>query len=298
MAFANNYVVSVLVNDKPQREMNVNGKRSIQLPFDSEYKIRLKNQTNLRALVNIFIDGAPVFLGGRQLILEPKQSLDLERFVGELESGRKFKFVKQEKLGDAGHFDPTTSDLGKLSVEFVPEYVTRLGTITTTTHSQPQIVTQPLIFNQPSYQWWQNPQIFSSHVAINNSAIGGTIGVAGTQGNKGDKGLVSNNACSEISLNSSQMCTLADGGTVEGGLSDQSFTDSNSFVIWDYSKKTIIDIHMAGPSPLKMELTKSEQLARKFYTEFGGNYDTASKETQKALAFVVEKTILHTVLNK
>lgn len=265
MAFANNYVVSVLVNDKPQRELNVNGKRTIQIPFDSEYKLRLKNQTNSRALVNITIDGAPVFMGGKQLILESKQTIDLERFVADLDQGRKFKFVKKDKLASEGHFDPTSEELGKISVEFVPEIEMRLG-----------------LLHSPTLPWYYG----QNQIAINNSKI-----TCNSQ-NILHYGV---NPCNEVFLNSSAECSL--GGTVEGSKSDQKFKDSNRTYMWGYSKRTVIDIHMSGPSP-KKELTKSEELAKKFYTEFGGNYDLAPEETQKALAFMVEKAILHTILNK
>jgi hypothetical protein len=295
MAYANNYVVSVLVNDKPQREFNVEGKRSIQMSFDTEYKIRLKNQTNVRAMVNVSIDGASVFMGGKQLILEPRQSLDLERFVGELESGRKFKFVKQEKLGESGHFDPTSDDLGKLSVEFVPEMELRLGHLSTITTTSFPTTYNPWINVSAPNHWWGSSQIYCATNASYNS-----IGVQGTQGPSGDKGIVATSNCSEIPLGKAQACSLGaqdTGGTVEGGISNQSFRDNNSLILWDYSKKTTIDIQMTGPSK-KVELTKAEQLAKKFYDEYGGNYNCAPRDIQKALAFVVEKTILHTVLNK
>jgi len=297
MAFANNYVVSVLVNDKPQREISVNGKRSIQLPFDTEYKIRLKNQTNLRALVNVCIDGAPVFMGGKQLILNPKQSIDLERFVSDLDSGHRFKFMKQDRLGDNGHFDPTTSDLGKLSVEFVPELQLRLGFGTLAT-LQPYPPYNPFVLDG-GVKWFTNPHIYSCSTNAQSSHTAAmaydSVGVAGARGNSGDKGIVSTNSCSEVSLGAMANCSL--GGTVEGGVSTQEFQENTSAIMWEYSKRTTIDIHMAGPSP-KVEMTKSEVLAKQFYNEFGGNYDCAPRDIQKALAYVVEKTILHTVLNK
>ena len=117
MAYANNYVVSIIHNDKPIRESNVNGERTARLPFDSEYKIRLKNKTSRRAIVKIDIDGTDIL--GSDLVLNGGQTLDLERF---LTSDKKLKFMSVEKGARTGEIqDPTNEDNGLINVQFYAE---------------------------------------------------------------------------------------------------------------------------------------------------------------------------------
>ena len=242
MAFANSYVASILVNDKPQREFNSNGKRMVKMPFNSEYKIRLKNQTSLKTLVNITIDGAQVVYGDEhQIVLNPKQSLDLERFIIELDKGNKFKFVKQGLLGKEGHFDPTTNDLGKIRVEFIPEKEVqlRLGGLTDyrTTYSPPW----------PHHQT-VSPAIFYSSamgIATNSSLIGGQSNGAMAMASNSIS-LNNDKPCSETSLGRpTEKCSL--GGTVEGSESNQQFVTAQGPLLgWDTSKTTTIEINLSG----------------------------------------------------
>ena len=43
-AYQSQFVASVICNNQPLREVNKNGRRTCIIPFDSEYKLRLKNQ--------------------------------------------------------------------------------------------------------------------------------------------------------------------------------------------------------------------------------------------------------------
>lgn len=66
---------------------------SVSLPFDTEYKINLKNNESRRALVNIRVDGRAAT--GEGLVLRSYERVDLERFIdnGDLRKGKRFKFV-------------------------------------------------------------------------------------------------------------------------------------------------------------------------------------------------------------
>lgn len=96
------------------RETNYN---QVYLPFNSEYKIYLKNNHNRKALASIKIDGKSI---GEDIILRSYQSLDLERFIlnGDLNSGKRFKFVP---LSDSKVQDPTDSNNGFVEVKFTLE---------------------------------------------------------------------------------------------------------------------------------------------------------------------------------
>lgn len=120
MAYQQGFVVSVIHNGKPVREFQgEDGIRSCILPFDSEYALRLKNNTGDTALVTVSIDSTPVVVGG-ELVLSPGGSVDLERFVNAHEvggSGRRFKFVS---LASPDVQDPTNAENGLVFVTFRP----------------------------------------------------------------------------------------------------------------------------------------------------------------------------------
>lgn len=109
--YGGNFVLSVLRDGKPQKEMNGN----VGLPFDTEYKIRLKNKNNRQAMARVFVDGIQVCALG-DFVLGASSSLDLERFVDtSLTRGKKFKFVSLEH---SEVDDPTSSENGIIKIEF------------------------------------------------------------------------------------------------------------------------------------------------------------------------------------
>lgn len=73
--------------EKVLREKNSN----VELPFGTEYSILLKNLNSKRVVVNIEIDGVDIGNGNR-LVINPKQSLNLERYIS---SEHKFKFIEK-----------------------------------------------------------------------------------------------------------------------------------------------------------------------------------------------------------
>ena len=109
MAYNNKFVVSVLVSGKPLRELNVQGKRTCTIPFGSEYKIRIKNRNNIRAMASLSIDGTDV-LCGKRIILGPNETVDLERFVDDKDSGSKFKFISLEQGEQTGEIQDRQND--------------------------------------------------------------------------------------------------------------------------------------------------------------------------------------------
>ncbi len=88
--YKENFVMSIKSGNKFLQESN----NEVFLPFLSEYSIFLKNKNSKRALVSVEIDGKDVF-NGEKLVLNAGQSIDLERFVEELNSGRKFRFIEK-----------------------------------------------------------------------------------------------------------------------------------------------------------------------------------------------------------
>lgn len=121
MAYQDGFVASIIVNGKPVRETRGrDGNRTCLIPFDSEYAIRLKNNTREYALVDIDIDSTSV-TPGASVILGPGESEDIERFVG-LGEGNRFKFVS---LGHGDVQDPSNKENGLISIRFRPHFKTR-----------------------------------------------------------------------------------------------------------------------------------------------------------------------------
>jgi len=118
MSYQNGYVVSVLIDGKPIKESREKDRRICRIPFGSEYKIRLKNNHPVRAMVTISIDGVDVVMHGDKLILFPYQTLDVERFVENLSEGKKFRFVS---VNSHEVSDPTSSENGLIEVNFWKE---------------------------------------------------------------------------------------------------------------------------------------------------------------------------------
>ena len=92
MAYKNNFVVAIKHQGQILREKD----NTVILPFGSEYSILLKNLDSRKAVAKVEIDGKDV-LGGRQLIIEPNSTLELERFLDNLDEGNRFKFIKKTK---------------------------------------------------------------------------------------------------------------------------------------------------------------------------------------------------------
>jgi hypothetical protein len=91
MMYSNNFAAAIKVNGKILREFG----DTVYLPFGSEYEIRLKNINTSRTKVTVEIDGENVTGGG--LILNPSETVDLERFIrnGNLSEGNRFKFIER-----------------------------------------------------------------------------------------------------------------------------------------------------------------------------------------------------------
>lgn len=89
----NNKLVAVIkANGKVLRERGEN----VFIPFGTEYTISIKNLNTVRALVSVSIDGTEA-TENVQLIVNPMQTLDLERFVKNtnLSVGQRFKFIER-----------------------------------------------------------------------------------------------------------------------------------------------------------------------------------------------------------
>lgn len=126
MMFNQKFVSAIKSNGKVLREFN---KDTVYLKYGSEFSILLKNLNTVRALVNVTIDGNDVTGGG--LVVGPKQEIDLERFIKDLNKGNRFKFI--ERTDRIERHRGIGAEDGIVRVEFQYEWRNSLWPYGTTT---------------------------------------------------------------------------------------------------------------------------------------------------------------------
>jgi hypothetical protein len=206
MAYDSQFVLAIMHNGSPVRE--ISGK--VTLPFNSEYKIRLKNKHDyLRAKARVWVDGRKASNLG-DFILKPGETLDLERFLDEsMTSGRRFKFVP---VSDSRVNDPTDEENGIIKVEFYRE-VDYFNRIVINPNPWPTIPINP-----KPYRWDDG----NSGTPYRHG--GGRV----TCSNSVQSNFTTSNIAANVNYLSSPAPAQA-GATVEGGHSGQQFVEGADF---------------------------------------------------------------------
>ena len=211
-------VASIKSKGKVLREF----KDTVYIPFASEYSILLKNLNNVRALVNVFIDGENAVPGG--LVIDPGRTVDLERWIknGNLTEGNKFKFIERTKSIENGPRGIKLED-GLISIEYQFE------------------LPRPVI-NVPNWSWNSTP------VYGNNNVMRG-LGSSNVSGSTGDWASPMGVTCSATlnSVSSDSFTVTASGAsfqnetgiTVPGSKSEQKFVETSIGTL-DLQKNTIV----------------------------------------------------------
>lgn len=257
MAYQNDYVLSIIHNGKPVREFAESGSRTCAVPFGSEYKIRLKNKTNKRAKAKVTIDGMSIMTHGDGcIVLHPNQTVDLERFVDDLNSGNRFKFISLDEGTQSGEIqDPTSQDNGVIKVEFYPEDDSwkwnwyNQNNITLTSGAAYGTTLQNNayygILNQSGDLTLSSGQLSTSNVnsAFINSSTCSTKGTDCLNVNSFNT-VLTNNASTPAQC----VAEATKGATVEGSQSGQAFQYTTDF---NTVGCTIITLKLRGPAPTK-----------------------------------------------
>ena len=108
--YKSGYVVSVRQGSQTIKE-DQSGK--VELPFNEEYEVRLRNKNGKDCIAFVYIDGKVVVKDG--LIVRAHSFIDLERYVENLDKGNRFKFVS---IKDSRVSDKTEPDNGIIEVRF------------------------------------------------------------------------------------------------------------------------------------------------------------------------------------
>lgn len=235
MAFQEGYVLSIVSNGKTQREFNENGIRTVKLPFGSEYSLRLKSTHHVRSLAEVTLDGVNICASGEgKFILPANDSIRIERFVGDLKKGKKFKFESLEKATREGTAqDPTSSENGLIRVRFWKELVKypSVGTVVYTHNGQ--------------YSSFSGSSA-STKGGIRPRSAGGGQSAGTTVPSDSNGSLMSfepQGASYNVNL-ASVTCDSFLGTTVEGSLSSQKFVAGDDFEV--ESSYTEILIRLQG----------------------------------------------------
>ena len=209
MVFKERFVVVIKQRGRILREIE---KDMVLLPFGSEYSLLLKNLESRRASVNIHIDGQDV-LFGKSLILQPNSTLELERFLDNLNSGNRFKFIQKTKE-IVNHRGDRVDD-GIVRVEFAFEQ---------------QVA--PIVYYEPYYPWRPYCSPSYTYTSCENFTINSGL----SSGPEPEDVVTSYNCSSEISncnSNQSNVCHDSiqqpvpnedEGITVKGSCSNQKFS--------------------------------------------------------------------------
>lgn len=202
MMYSQKFCVAVKCNGKVLRELG----DSVHLPFGSEFSLLLKNLSSVRAEARVTIDGQDV-LGGRSLVVNANSEIELERFVNDLSTGNRFRFI--ERTEQIENYRGIRADDGIVRVEWQ--------------------------FEKVYVPAWPNPVIGSPYPPYNpdwysrrkiNTERQGTW--CGPQLSTGSP---LRTASYSVSCNSVSPASVCDAGiTVPGSRSDQHFHETSGFI--------------------------------------------------------------------
>jgi hypothetical protein len=232
MVFSNRFVVCILIDGKPAKEL---ANKTVHIPFGSQYSIRLRNKNKRRAVAKIIIDGENV--SGEGYVVGANDSVDIHRPA---DKNVAFKFVSLDS-GEAVEFGkngPNDDKVkGTIRVDFYLEKEAPPAPKVTEIHHHH--------YPRPSWprpHWgWGHGMVYGSGPI--GSGISHSIGNVGSNhgGNdclRGAKGLddsveysrtldtdhvLSVNSLSASAAPASVAPEIKDGCTVEGGMTNQSF---------------------------------------------------------------------------
>lgn len=258
--YRDKFVLSIIHNGYSMRESGYWSEKEVALPFDSEYKIRLKNKNDRSCTARVLIDGKQVSKLG-DFIINANGTIDLERFVGSsLERGKRFKFVP---LDHPDVDDPTSSNNGIIKVEFrlarkENGIKVNIGPITW----------KPWDWND------RNPWLVSGDPTYDGTAGGGFVysNITRTDGEAPITHCFSSNFASDgAEIAKASPRNVEDGATVEGGRSNQSFVYSNLDV--EDFPTTILQLKIVGIKDTK----QVDKLIHRYCSKCGSKVKRADR---------------------
>lgn len=219
MMYKNNVAIAIKAGGKVLREQA----GAVLIPFGSEYSVFVKNINSVRVKFRLNIDGADA-LSNREIIVEPKSSVEIERYIrnGNMNQGNKFKFIERT-LAVESHRGAKVED-GLVSVEVFTE------------QPAPKITHE--YHYEHHYPWYSGP-CWGSTILRSTGMRSGTGGMRSGAGfASGIQAQVNNTSMSTtngetraFAQNMAGIPAQNDAGiTVDGGFSEQKFVDGGWFL--------------------------------------------------------------------
>jgi hypothetical protein len=219
--YKDKFVLSIIHDGRPVKEIGHRQNKEVVIPFDSEYKIRLKNKNDRDCTAEVLIDGKKVSSLG-DIIISAGGTIDLERYINtSLDKGKKFKFVS---LDHADVDDPTSSSNGMIEVTFKKAKCKKGIKI--------NVARPNFYFN---YDWAESWKKYSDAYWAKYSDEGSHLSpLYGSSGHVVD-------CCNDT--NNTSSAYISSGATVEGGNSSQQFVYSNLEV---ENTSTVLKLRIVG----------------------------------------------------
>jgi hypothetical protein len=258
--YKNGFVVAVKINDKSVEEKD----NKVILPFDSEYTLMLKNKNDRKAVARVFIDDEEATEKGR-LIIDANGVVNLERFIDDINKGKRFKFVP---ISNNAVKDKGSSEKGFIEVHFqlVKPVVNNV-----VIHEHHYRRYRPFDFyysDGPFYVDYDFPVFGSSKFLCSNS--GGGTGMSMSAGSKN----FTLNSYETSELKTTNEAFIQDnhlveerGATIKGSNSSQKFC--YSYVGELEAQETIIRFQLVGTRDSKI----ADQYLKTHCTQCGKAYD-------------------------
>jgi hypothetical protein len=248
MVHKSNFVAAIMVEGKVLRE----SKNQVELPFGSEYSVLLKNLDTVRMQAQISIDGQAAT---GWLIIPAGQSIEVERFVKNLDKGNRFKFIERTEAVEE-HRGVKAED-GLIRVEFKREKI----------YESPKVVVHHDYYHYypgGCYGW---PHYYPRTRYCTSNSLSGTVitrGLSAPVTNTSASGAVNcsySNSTTDMYKYSQQSnvqldCAVNNAGiTVPGSISNQKFTEVSGF---DTEPAEALVLHLIGKTngaPVKVAKT-------------------------------------------
>ena len=210
--------LAVKANGRVLRE----NKDTVYLPFGCEFSLLVKNLNSVRAIVKIWIDGTDVTEGTSGLIVQPNDSVDLERFIknGNLSAGNKFKFIERTQQISQHRGNKIDDGLIRVEFEFEQKKAPRVQPLDQI-YRDPWHPKQSGPFTHDTWSGTQSAPVSFGSSAASASSEGASITSAFINQTQ-TKGMRS--ASGGMSVGQNAVTQTEVGITVAGAVSDQSFT--------------------------------------------------------------------------
>lgn len=242
--YCKDFVLSLLTRGKVLGE--INGK--VEIVFDSEFIVRLRNKHRLAALCDIYIDSRKVNENGSYYI-EGNSYIDVDAFIGKDGKGNKFLFVKS-KDGRVEQMDEPEN--GIIEARFYLQSKEQMASFT-----EYLVIEKGYPVYVPSPYWYYEPRPFKTFDVMYG---GGEL-----------------NSSDDISLNN---CNYSSSGTLNGNISN-SLTTSGATVKGrkteiDYKPKelnvvqdvTVLKLKLTGKERTKFMVSYCSSCGAKLQTKF------------------------------